>query len=232
MEKKIELTFEDWEINPEQLTGSLRVEVGVSLPHPPLEQVIAFQNLKDRVRFSRQFYQKALDTLVEQLAVSEYKLNDKREFRLFWYHTTLGQLQSRLVKPVAGNVWIREIEGFSKKPVPEREHYFCLKLLFKIQFEGIRNGNQLYEEQFVLIQAATLTEAKEQLQSGYITESETPYLNSDRRLVRWKFVKFLDDDQPYIFKDIQEQIHEGIEVYSKEHWKRRKAGDNWDGSLE
>jgi hypothetical protein len=48
--------LEKWDIDPQQLADAQVVGVSVRFDHPLLEEVTAFPDLKDRVRFARQYY--------------------------------------------------------------------------------------------------------------------------------------------------------------------------------
>ncbi|GAB3751483.1 DUF4288 domain-containing protein [Spirosoma pomorum] len=185
MEKKAIPGLDKWAVDPARLDDAQVVSVQVNLKRPPLEEVIAFSDLKDRLRFSRQYTRQQLKPLFRQLGVTAYELvGGPRRYGAFRYQTTLGQLCARLDESLVDRVWIHALVGFAEKTdlAGSGDQYFCVTLLFQVQFEGLRSYTQKYEEQVVLIKACSVDQAKEKLLSGHIHTSETPYLNSDLRL--------------------------------------------------
>jgi hypothetical protein len=232
MEKKVIPGLDKWAVDPALLKDAQVVTVLVKFKRPPLEEVIAFPDLKDRLRFSRQYIRQQLKPLLRQLGVTTYELvGGPRRYWAFRYQTTLGQLCAQLDESLIDQVWIHALEGLAEKADSDesREQYFCLTLLFQVQVEGLRPYTQKYDEQVVLIKACSVDQAKEKLQSVYIPDSETPFLNSDLQLVRWKFVEFLVYDQLSVHKDWEAHMQEGLEVISSFFAKRWSPVDYWDG---
>lgn len=234
MDKQAIPGLDKWAVDPAQLDDAQLVGVQVKFKRPPLEEVIAFPNLKDRARFSRQYIRQQLKPLLRQLGVTTYELvGGPRKYGAFRYQTTLGQLCARLEESLVDQLWIHSLAGFAEKADTgeSMERYFRLTLLFQVQVEGLRPHNQKYDEQVVLLKACSIDEAKKKLWSGYIHDAETPYLNSDLRLVRWKFVEFVGYDHLAVYKDWETHMQEGLEIVSSFFDKRWQPDDYWDGSV-
>ncbi|MCZ8216959.1 MAG: DUF4288 domain-containing protein, partial [Cyclobacteriaceae bacterium] len=63
------------------------------------------------------------------------------------------------------------------------ESYFCFKVIFQIQIEGKRKGNQTIEERFILIQSNGVKNAKKKVIKN-CKNDEKPYLNSFGQFVK------------------------------------------------
>ena len=107
---------------------------------------------------------------------------------------------------------IQEIEG--KKVKKPNRSFISVKVRIGIRVEGFNKGRQSYEDRIVLVKAKSTKDAKLKVKKGVKKES-VPYLNSNGRLVNWKFEKILDAYETGIvsLKEYNEKY--GVEVFSR-----------------
>ena len=108
---------------------------------------------------------------------------------------------------------VEKIDGYKKHMQKKGKQFFSVKVKIAIQIEGIKKGKQLLEERIIVVKAKSTKSAEKKVVKGLKRESKQ-YLNSDGRLVRWKFDKILDIYETGLYDSKEFNYKLGSEVSS------------------
>lgn len=107
-------------------------------------------------------------------------------------------------------------------------HCVCLKVDFLVQFAAVSTGLQLIDEQLILFRAHSIEDAHQQL-TQYTRQLARPYINSDKRWVRWQYDRVLDAYESDLPGTVEVDEAGGTEVFSTFKRRRRRPADYWAG---
>ena len=180
---------------------------------------------KERVTFIQQKFQRDLTRIEKVLAGQAFELiGTKRKPRGIKIKTntkTLGVL-----KRLSFVSWT-SIENKTKREKKKNgESYFCFKVIFQIQVEGQKKGNQTIEERFLLVKSDTWDKAEQKIKLGF-KEYEKPYLNPYGQMVRWTF-DYIEESYHTDISD-EDDFTKPVEVFSKLKGRRLKKNNIWNG---
>lgn len=227
MMKKV-FGLEDWELDKTVPNRNRQVDIAVDLKWLDAEQVIAYSPSR-RVELRAKDLVSKFNTLVTSGLIGDYELDSPPEKPSRIKATVPYSILSRLRKlDYVEHIWIKKISDAKKikqKPVPK---FYCVRMTVAIQIEGMKKGRQTIEDRFVLVKARSFEDAYDKIekQKG---EYESPYLNSDGALVRWKIESLDDCYETYIGDPTDLNDKEGVEVFSKLRYRQMKKEHIWDG---
>ena len=124
-----------------------------------------------------------------------------------------SDIESLDCKKIIEHTVIEKIEGYQKRKSKKRKIFISIKVRIIIQVEGYTTGKQTYEDRIIIVKAKSTKSAKKKVIKGLKKDSK-PYLNSDGRLVRWKFEKIVDVYETYFDKSKELNDKFGAEVFS------------------
>jgi len=181
---------------------------------------------KDRVTFIQDKFKRDLTRIEKVLTGQAFELiGTKRKPRGIKIKTnkkTLGLLKHLPF------VSLTSIDNKADKKTKNRKEtsYFCFKVIFQIQVEGQKKGNQTIEERFLLVNSDNWDKAEQNVRREF-KKYEKPYLNPYGQMVRWTFDYIEESYHTYISD--KDDFKKPVEVFSKLKGRKLKKENIWNG---
>lgn len=124
------------------------------------------------------------------------------------------------------SISIVKIKGSKKKTSKICAQFFSVKVRIAIQVEGVKKGDQSYEDRIIIVKATSFENAEKKILEDL--KQDEPYLNPYGALVRWKFEKVLDSYETYIEDKREFDLEHGVEVFSEIKKRKLKSKYVWE----
>lgn len=120
-------------------------------------------------------------------------------------------------------IYVTQIAGHRRHRSRKTQlEWYCVRALVVIRVERAESGLQNTEDRFMLVRASSFEDAKKHLRKQW-REYETPYLNSEGRMVSWHLDRIVD-----VYQTSETEIDpNGTEVYSKLGHRRMRPRYVW-----
>jgi hypothetical protein len=178
-----------------------------------------------RVTFIEDKFQRDLTRIEKVLAGQAFELiGTKRKPRGIKVKTNTKTIG--LLKRLSYVSWIYNNNKAKKEKKKNEESYFCFKVIFQIQVEGQKRGNQTIEERFLLVKSNNWDKAEQKVKREF-KNYEKPYLNPYGQMVRWTFDYIEESYHTYISD--KDDFTKPIEVFSKLKGRSLKKENIWNG---
>jgi hypothetical protein len=225
--KKI-LGIDEWVLTGKTNVDKRRVEISIYLKYPDTKALLKIP-AKERVKTIDQDQKNKFDKLVATNLFDKYtKLGtDKRPagIKTTVFYSGLNKIDKL---SYIQHAYVTKIELAKKINKPKPLAFFCVKMTVAIEVEGVKKGNQSFEERYVLVKANSFDNAYKKVEKQEKKYSE-PYLNNDGNFVRWKIESYDDCYQTDINSLNDLDNSDGVEVFSILKTRRLNPKRSWDG---
>jgi len=179
---------------------------------------------KERLDVLDNKFQKYLEKIKTILGQQKFDvIGTKRKPRGIKIETDKQTLAMILKLPFIEKSFASATNYRQKKKEPDL--FFCVRVIVQVQIEGVKNGLQTIDEQFLLVKAGNQGKAEAKVKKNL--SSDQPYLNPYGQLVRWKLDSIIDVYTP--FMDDKDNFEEPVEVFSKLRTRKLRKENIWDG---
>jgi hypothetical protein len=228
--------LENWDLSGVVSTEQV-AKVSVFVAYPPISDALVALAPTQRKSFIAQQMLADIKQVLKAELLSEWEMlkTNRRGSR---YYGVSGKITMAAIEQLANidvvqSIRVDEIEGIKKKAKKRKKpSFYCVKMIIGIQVEKRTSGLQTYEERYVLFKALSEEDARHKAMEA-AAAYETPYLNADGFLVRWKVERFDDVYEVGALNGWGEfQKSEGIEVFSTLKIRKLTPDRAWHDKVE
>jgi Domain of unknown function (DUF4288) len=205
--------------------GRLQVDVKVGLSPNEYDRRLTKLARPARLALYKSLKNKSIEHVLKIWPTKSIEFQGEKNFPHSFKSTVAAHLIPGLAKDKEiDTITLLRVPGHRKRRVatPRTLSWYAVRALVAIEVEEQKKGLQTTEDRILLVKAYSESDALRRLRDEW-TRYESPSLNGDGYLFRWKMQKIID-----IYQLFDDRIDpKGTEVYSKLGSRKMKPKYRW-----
>ena len=224
--------LENWVLDKGVSNAKRFAIVNIHLQYPDDKLFVEFKP-KERIKKINEYLKGNFNRLICLDLFAEYALSGtKKRPRGIKAKINFGLLKKLLDLDYLSGILIESVEHavFIKTEGLSVDKYYCVKMTFVADIEGVLLKKQKVEKRFVIIKASSFDDAYEKIERRK-DDYTVSFLNPNGRIVRWRIDSFDDCYETDIYNPADIDQPAGAEVLSALKSRKNKSKTVWDGKF-